>query len=289
MRRTLPRSGIIQQFSATCTDCEGRGQYVTEKCKECNGRCKIVRENELKIHVKPGMVDGQRIILRGEGDEWPGRTTGDLIYVIHQVPHPLFTRRYLSSLVITNNQRGDDLYMHKTITLLQALTGFEIVIPTLDGDRQLCVTVDEVIQPGQCKAIDNAGMPLYDPSVKTITDRSKHKYGKLIIVFQVVFPQHLNRELKGYLKLLLDPKIRDKEKIPTLKELHHIQLETKEETTNKSSDDKIEHVRFMPGTVPNPFEDGVPTATGEKDDTEGADVKEKTRKKSVRSSFCAQQ
>ncbi len=95
MRRTLPRSGIVQQFSTTCTDCEGRGQYITEKCKECNGRCKVTKENEIKVFVKPGMVDGQKIIIRGEGDEWPGRMTGDLIYTLHQVSHPVFTRRYV--------------------------------------------------------------------------------------------------------------------------------------------------------------------------------------------------
>lgn len=93
MRRTLPRSGIVQQFSTTCADCDGRGQYITEKCKQCNGWRKITQENEIKVYIKPGMMDGQHIILRGEGDEWPGRATGDIIYVIHQLPHPVFMKR----------------------------------------------------------------------------------------------------------------------------------------------------------------------------------------------------
>jgi DnaJ-class molecular chaperone len=178
------------------------------------------------------------------------------------------------------------LYITKKTTLLQALTGFELLLPTLDETRQLCVVVDEVIQPGQCKAIDNAGMPLYDPTVKSIQNHKLHKHGKMIVVFQVVFPQHLNRELKGYLKLLLDPKTKDLEKIPPIKDLQRLLPAVSEEKSVHA--EKVEKVKFMTGEVSNPYDDGtIPEPKPE--DSENAEVKEKRSKKSRWSSYCAQQ
>lgn len=86
-------------------------------------------------------------IFKGQADETPGAATGDLIFVIQQTPHPIFTRS------------GADLFVTKKISLLEALTGFSLVLQTIDK-RWLCVKVDEIIQPGQCKAIPNEGMPV---------------------------------------------------------------------------------------------------------------------------------
>lgn len=46
---------------------------------------------------------------------------GDLIFVIQEKPHETFTRK------------GADLYMKKTITLVEALIGFEFKVKHLDG------------------------------------------------------------------------------------------------------------------------------------------------------------
>lgn len=47
--------------------------------------------------------------------------------------------------------------------------------------------------------------------------------------FEVVFPQHLNPELKSYLRLLLDPKIQKEGSIPLLKDLNEQAERWKEE------------------------------------------------------------
>lgn len=85
--------------------------------------------------------------------------------------------------------------MVENISLLEALTGFELPIKTLD-ERWLLATVDEVIQPGDQKIIVNEGMPI----------AGTQKRGNLIIEFKVQFPAHLNLELKNFLRLALSQK-----------------------------------------------------------------------------------
>jgi DnaJ-class molecular chaperone len=51
----------------------------------------------------------------------PDALAGDLVFVIQEKPHEIFTRK------------GADLYMKKSITLVEALIGFEFKLKHLDG------------------------------------------------------------------------------------------------------------------------------------------------------------
>jgi len=62
----------------------------------------------------------KKIPLHGEGDQMPGVETGDVIIVLDQKQHDLFTRK------------GNDLHIEKTINLNEALTGTQISIEHLD-------------------------------------------------------------------------------------------------------------------------------------------------------------
>lgn len=59
--------------------------------------------------------------MHGEADEAPGVLAGDLVAVIQVKPHPIFTRK------------GADLFIEKSITLLEALAGFCFKAKTLDN------------------------------------------------------------------------------------------------------------------------------------------------------------
>ena len=61
--------------------------------------------------MQPGWKDGTKITFPGKGDEVPGRPPADLVFVVKQLPHPLFERR------------GNDLHLKATITLKQAIGG----------------------------------------------------------------------------------------------------------------------------------------------------------------------
>lgn len=68
----------------------------------------------------------------------PDTVTGDIVFVLQQKEHPKFKRK------------GDDLFVEHTLSLTEALCGFQFVITHLDG-RQLLIKSQpgEVVKPGK--------------------------------------------------------------------------------------------------------------------------------------------
>ena len=66
------------------------------------------------------MKDGQKITFHGEGDQEPGLEPGDIIIVLDQKDHAVFTG-------------GGDLFMCMDIQLVEVLCGFQKSISTLDN------------------------------------------------------------------------------------------------------------------------------------------------------------
>ena len=67
----------------------------------------------------------------------PDMVTGDIVFVLQLKEHPKFKRKY------------GDLEMDHTLSLAEALCGFQFALTHLDG-RQLLIKSDlgEVIKPG---------------------------------------------------------------------------------------------------------------------------------------------
>jgi DnaJ family protein A protein 1 len=162
--------GMIQQTQSVCHDCRGEGEYIPAKdrCKHCQGK-KVVREKKpLEVHVDKGMKDGQKITFSQEGDQEPGIPAGDIIVVLDEQEHPVFTRK------------GYHLYMRMELELVEALCGFQKTITTLDN-RTLLITVlpGEIIKHMDYRCVPKEGMPHY---------RNPCEKGNLIIQFIVHFP-----------------------------------------------------------------------------------------------------
>ncbi|GES72964.1 DnaJ-domain-containing protein [Rhizophagus clarus] len=134
--------GIFQQFHSTCDTCGGKGKIIKSKCPVCNGK-KVQRGNEqLTIIVEKGQFDDGKIVFEKEGDESPDTIPGDIIFQVKTIPDPIFERK------------GNNLYTKQTISLIDALTGFEKNITHLDG-RNVLLKRDGVTQPGFVQAIKN--------------------------------------------------------------------------------------------------------------------------------------
>ncbi|XP_046900447.1 dnaJ homolog subfamily A member 1 isoform X1 [Hypomesus transpacificus] len=179
--------GMVQQVRTVCQGCQGQGQRISHKdrCKACSGR-KILRQKKiLEVHIDKGMKDGQKVVFHGEGDQEPGLEPGDIIIVLDQRVHPVFTRQ------------GEDLIMTMDLQLVEALCGFQKPVQTMDN-RTLLITSHpgELIKPGQKKSVLSEGMPLH---------RRPYEKGRLIIQFTVAFPeanflpQQKLKELERYL------------------------------------------------------------------------------------------
>src|SRR5713226_10667998 len=63
----------------TCSGCHGRGQVIDTPCGTCGGLGRTMRERALSVNIPPGVEDGTRIRLSGEGEAGlRGGPAGDL-------------------------------------------------------------------------------------------------------------------------------------------------------------------------------------------------------------------
>ena len=92
----------------------------------------------LEVHIDKGMKGGQTVTFRGESDQAPGVTPGDVVIVIEEKPHDRFKRQ------------ENDLFVEVEVDLLTALAGGEFAIKHLD-DRALIVRINpgEVLKHGK--------------------------------------------------------------------------------------------------------------------------------------------
>lgn len=198
--------GMVQQLQSVCNDCHGEGEVIREKdkCGDCNGK-KVCSETKiLEVHVDKGMRDGQRIPFRGEGDQQPGVEPGDVIIVLQQKEHEVFTRK------------GEDLIMEHSLSLSEALCSFKFTLKHLDGRDLVIQSIPgEVIEPGKLKMVSEEGMPRY---------RNPFEKGNLYINFNITFPQNnfASEEQLRELESLLPP--RPRVEIPTGEDVEEVNL-----------------------------------------------------------------
>lgn len=140
-------------------------QYTKRVCDECDN-LKLVREPDtLNVAIEPGMPDGHQIQLFEEGEPTIDGEPGDLIFVVHTISHPIFTRK------------GNDLHMDMTISLVEALVGFSKDVEHVDGHKVVLAS-KAVTRPGQVVRIPGEGMPVFEKSDK----------GDLYVKYTVAFP-----------------------------------------------------------------------------------------------------
>jgi len=161
----------------------GRFQMMQQSvCDECPN---VELKNEqklLEIEVEPGMKDGQEQRFIAEGEPHIDGEPGDLRVRIRTQPHNTFERR------------GDDLYTNVTISLTDALSGFQMEITHLDGHKVI-VNRDKITWPGARMRKAGEGMPNYE---------NNNLHGTLYITFDVDFPKgELTEEHKNQIKDIL--------------------------------------------------------------------------------------
>lgn len=169
--------GMIQQV-VDCDECRGTGTKISEKdkCKTCKGEKACHQTKALEVYVDKGVTDGKKYTFAGESDEIPDVTPGDVLIEIQVEKHPKFTRK------------GADLVYKTQITLLQALTGFEIVIEHLDKRKiRVYNKPGEIITPGVFKTVKDLGLPFFE---------QPYRYGNLYLEFEFVFPTNIDNAQK---------------------------------------------------------------------------------------------
>nr|AFK45503.1 unknown [Medicago truncatula] len=153
---------------------------ITREILDHSGKTMSLNEI-LTIDVKPGWKKGTKITFPEKGNEHPNTIPADIIFVIDEKPHNVFTRE------------GNDLIVTQKIFLAEALAGCTVNLTTLDG-RHLTVVINNVVHPEYEEVVPREGMPLpKDPTKK----------GNLRIKFNIKFPTRLTSDQKAGMKKVL--------------------------------------------------------------------------------------
>lgn len=135
-----------------------------------NGQMKEVKKS-LKVKIPPGVQDGERIRLKGQGGAGHGDAdNGDLYLHIRLVPHPLF------------DVEGHNLVVTVPLAPWEAALGTKVTVPTLTGKINLTIAPNS--QAGQRLRIKGNGL-------STKTGR-----GDLFALLKVVMPPAANSRMK---------------------------------------------------------------------------------------------
>jgi len=135
---------------------------IVRQRKQCNGSFEGIPKI-LTIDVKQGWKEGTKITFNGEGDEKPGHTAGDIVFVVKQLPHENFERK------------GTDLIYKAEICLREALVGSTVMVPLITGGLHP-LTIKGLQSTNQVHRIPNQGMPL---------SKSPQSRGDLIVKFDI--------------------------------------------------------------------------------------------------------
>lgn len=163
--RQMARGRVIQQ---------PREVPATEKCKN--------EARTLTAVIEKGMPHNEKIIFERAAEQKMGFIPGDVVMVVKQKKHRRFERR------------GNDLYHQMTISLKQALTGYQTTLPHLDTHVVEIDTAGSIVRDGEVRTFTGEGMPVHGTPSES---------GHLHVAFVVDFPKSLDNNQLIQLKKLL--------------------------------------------------------------------------------------
>jgi len=153
--QTCHGSGEVRQISKTmfgqfvniaaCPTCGGEGRIIKERCPSCYGEGIKLGEVTVKVTVPSGVENGNYLTMRGQGNAGPrGGTAGDLIVVLEEIPHELFSRQ------------GNDVIYTLAVSFPDLVLGTKVDVPTIDGAVKL--TIPPSTQPETMLRIPGHGI-----------------------------------------------------------------------------------------------------------------------------------
>ncbi len=178
-RQQSPLFGTV--ITATpCSTCGGTGEVIPSPCAKCAGRKYIRVTRKLNVKIPPGVDEGTRIRLVGEGEAGAmGGPPGNLYVVVTVEPHAVFVR----------NQ--SDLLLEFPLNVAQAALGATVKIPTLEGGQEE-LEIPAGTQNGAQFRKRGLGVP----------HLQRNGRGDMLINVRVVVPAKLNAEQKEMFRQL---------------------------------------------------------------------------------------
>lgn len=164
-------------LSHPCQNCYGRGRIISVPCNTCHGQGQIQQTRRIPVAIQPGIKDGERIRVPGEGEPGvSGGPRGDLYVIARVVGHKFFRRK------------GDDIYCDVTIDFTQAILGVTLKVSTVDGKVRM--KVPPGTQPGALLRLKGSGARKKDSSGR----------GDQFVKISVSLPKYITPEQRELLK-----------------------------------------------------------------------------------------
>ncbi|MFI9506839.1 molecular chaperone DnaJ [Nocardia sp. NPDC052566] len=155
-------------FSEPCDECRGTGSIIDDPCVDCHGSGIQNRTRTITVRIPPGVSDGQRIRLAGQGEAGlRGAPSGDLYVTVHVSQDKVFGRN------------GDDLTLVLPVSYSELVLGTTVSVPTLEG--RVGVKVPPGTADGRILRVRGRGVPKRGGGA-----------GDLLVTVKVAVPQKLD-------------------------------------------------------------------------------------------------
>ena len=133
-------------ISQPCSKCGGTGTEIKDPCPTCHGSGQTRQVKRYRVNVPAGVKDGSRVRLPGKGEAGRrGGPPGDLYVVTRVTESPIFRRK------------GDNLEVDVPITIVEAIRGATVDVPTLNGTKRIRVPAGT--QHGTVQRLRGEGPP----------------------------------------------------------------------------------------------------------------------------------
>ena len=133
-------------ISQPCRACGGTGTQIDDPCPTCAGQGRTRQVKRYRANIPAGVRNGSRVRLAGKGE--PGRgggAAGDLYVVTRVGDSPIFRRK------------GENLEVEVPITIVEAIRGATVEVPTLTGKKRIRVPAGT--QHGTVQRLRGEGPP----------------------------------------------------------------------------------------------------------------------------------
>lgn len=156
---------------STCTVCDGLGTTVKDSCKSCSGNGVKKNEETIELEIPHGVMDSMTFVMAGKGNAIKGGGYGNLMVVISENIHKVYTRD------------GDNLRMKLNLDFTQLVLGDKVELKTIDGSK-IRVTIPKFSDVGNILRVNGKGMKTFKSS----------SVGDLFIVLGINIPKSLTKE-----------------------------------------------------------------------------------------------
>jgi molecular chaperone DnaJ len=166
-------------MSSVCPVCQGRGGRIVTPCPTCHGTGREPSSRRVNVRLPSGVIDGQRIRLKGKGNPGSqGGPAGDLFVDVHVASDNHFDRR------------GRNVTTSVDVPLTAAMLGTAVEVATLDDPVTLKIHAGT--QSGTTLRVRGRGVPA----------GGKNPAGDLLVTVNVAIPKKLNKEQRGLVEKL---------------------------------------------------------------------------------------